>query len=580
MTATSEQLKIGSEFLGKYQVIASLGKGSMGRVFKARHKLMDRLVAIKTLIYANRDPKHQKELFHRFHQEARAASALSHPNLVSIYDFGTLDDGNAYAVMDYVDGQTLSEYIAQTGPVPYTECLEIFMQICAGLDHAHQKGIVHRDIKPSNIMIARTPTGAILAKVVDFGIAKLMPWSEKEATNVHESSQVFGSPLYMSPEQCQDKTIDHRTDIYSLGCTMYKALTGVAFARDDTLMGVLEKHVNETPAPFAKVVPEIDIPPALEAVVMRALAKHPDERFRDMHSMLKALKKIAGSDTASGAIGPAIRVLVADSSQADCKAMQKALSKNAEFEFVGQAQDGEDAIDQLLLVQPQVVIMNLHIKKATEAAKQIKERFASIKVIGMTTEEEADTVVGAFSAGIDGYCIRRPGYENLAAAIRAVVYGGTWIDPAVASSFLRACAHASEQVDEEAQAKTMEIVSLHEKDEATFLTILGETYQSEKKTFEAETLYRAAIALVEKHKGESATELVGPLLKLADTYFNQGKSEEAQECYLRALALRYRGEGGPNLDVGEIVDRLSQVSGGSAKLKELIRKTMSAIPSD
>jgi serine/threonine protein kinase len=582
MTATSEQIKIGTEFLGKYQVLDSLGKGSMGLVFKARHKLMDRLVAIKTLIYADRDPRHRKDLFLRFHQEARAASALSHPNLVSIYDFGTLDDGNAYAVMDFVEGQTLGDYITQKGPVPAAECIEIVMQICAGLDHAHQKGVVHRDIKPSNIMISRTPYGALIVKVVDFGIAKLMPWAEKEreSTNVAESSQVFGSPLYMSPEQCQNGTVDHRTDIYSLGCTMYKALTGVAFARDDLLMGVLHKHINVAPAPFAKVAPNIEIPPALEAVVMRALAKHPDERFRDMSAMLKAVRKVAGPATAGGVTGPTIRVLIADSSAADSKALQAVLSKNPEFEVVAQAKDGEDAIDKLLQTQPQVVVMDLHIKNANEAAKQIKEKFASIKVIGMTNEQQADTVLGAFSSGIDGYCIKRPGYENVSPAIRAVVYGGTWIDPAVASSFLRACAHASEQVNEEAQAKTMEIVSLKEKDEPTFITILGETYQSEGKTFEAETLYKAAIALLEKTKGQAVPELCGPLLKLADIYFAQAKSDEAQECYLRALALRYRGDGGPSLDVGVIVERLSKVSGGSAALKERIRKTMPDISND
>jgi DNA-binding NarL/FixJ family response regulator len=382
----------------------------------------------------------------------------------------------------------------------------------------------------------------------------------------------------MSPEQCQDKPLDHRTDIYSLGCTMYKALSGVAFARDELLMGVLHKHVHETPAPFNTVRPDLEIPAALEAVVMRALAKHPDERFRTMSDMLKALRKIAGPSAGSGVAGPTIRVLIADEQPSDIKAIQKALGKHPDFAVVAESRDGEDALDKLLLTQPQVIIMDLHLKKAAEVAKQIKKNYASIKVIGVTKEEDADKVVSAFSSGIDGYCVKRPGYDNLDAAIRAVVYGGTWIDPAVASAFLRACAHASEQVSLEAQERTMEIVSVQEKDECSFLCALADSYMADKKRFEAQALYRAAIALVEKSSGQTSAEMCTPLLKLADIYYTEGKSEEAQECYLRALALRYKGSGGnEDFDVNTIVERLAYVSGGSDALKERIRQTMSSI---
>jgi serine/threonine protein kinase len=560
MDTAASQLRVGHDFLGKYYVLAQIGKGSGGQVFKANHKLMDRLVAIKTVVCA--DEEARKEHLERLKQEARAASALQHPNLVAVYDYGILADGNAYTVMDFVEGESLEEILERDKIVPYQKCIEIFMQVCDGMEHAHERGVVHRDLKPSNIMVTRTADGTMVVKVVDFGIAKLMPWAGKEGLKMTITGEIFGTPFYMSPEQCLNKSTDHRTDVYSLGCTMYEALMGASPAVSDALMSVLSKHISEPAKPFKQFRKDLDVPEELEAIVMRCLEKEPDKRWGSMSEMLRELRKLAAPEKTNGSSSPVIRVLVADDSTTDSKVMQAILSKQHDIEVVGIAVDGEDAIDQLLTTHPQVVLMDLNMPRLSglDATKQIKQRFGSVKIIGISAERDSERVIQAFTAGIDGYCSKDGGLDTLPAAVRAVAYGGTWMDPAIASSFVRSAAQAAERQAEEKHVKTSEIPILESLDEGIFLCILGETYEEGKKMFEAETLYRAAIALIEKNKGQTDESLCTPLNKLANLYFVQDRMEQAQACYMRSLQLRYRDLNTtlPNLDVATLLDRLTK----------------------
>lgn len=215
---------IGKTFAERYEIISVLGIGGMSIVYLGRHKLMGRMVAIKMLHYILREDIRTLE---RFRLEAQAASSLSHPNIVSVFDFGVTDQGEPFLVMDYLEGESLAKLIARKGAVDYQRGVHFFRQICAGLDAAHQKGIVHRDLKSANIVLIRQSDQWEEVKILDFGIAKLAP-SIGRALHLTKAGEAFGSPLYMSPEQCLGGAQDHRSDIYSLGCLMYEVLAGVA----------------------------------------------------------------------------------------------------------------------------------------------------------------------------------------------------------------------------------------------------------------------------------------------------------------------------------------------------------------
>lgn len=280
----------GNMLAGKYNVTRKIGRGGMGAVYQATHVLMERVVAIKVVRanYANSDPVSLQ----RFRLEAKASSCLSHPNIMTVYDFGITDDGIAYLVMDYIDGVGLDVILRREGFLSPRRAISIFTQACNALAHAHDKGVVHRDLKPSNLMLVQDEYGNETVKIVDFGIAKMLPGRARSAEVLSDGGQVVGSPLYMSPEQCMDDDQDGRSDIYSLGCLLYEALTGFPPITDKHVLGIMYKHLNEPARPFATSAPERNIPTALETVVLKALAKNPENRHQSMREFEAELKRV------------------------------------------------------------------------------------------------------------------------------------------------------------------------------------------------------------------------------------------------------------------------------------------------
>jgi serine/threonine protein kinase len=277
---------IGQVFADQYEIISVLGTGGMSVVYKARHRLMDRIVAIK-LLHDDSD----KVAMERFKHEAKASSSLKHQNIISIYDFGIVGS-QAYLVMDCLDGKNLSEVLDEVGHIALDRAVHIFRQTCMGLEHAHKNGILHRDLKPSNLVLIKGEDGSELVKIVDFGIAKLLPNADKEQTRLTQTGDIFGSPLYMSPEQCQAKPLDNRSDIYSLGCLMYESLAGVAPLRGDTAYDTMTMHVSQTPRSFSEVVPELNINKSMEALIFRCLEKLPEDRYQSITEVLQDLPTI------------------------------------------------------------------------------------------------------------------------------------------------------------------------------------------------------------------------------------------------------------------------------------------------
>jgi serine/threonine protein kinase len=273
----ANELASGETFAGKYKILAKLGAGGMSVVYKAQDMVFQRPVALKIL---SPQLALDSKCMLRFQQEARALGAVSHGGIVSVHEFAVSEDGQQFLIMDYVDGQPLSEMLSSHGPLSVAECLEIAVQAADALSYAHKNGVVHRDLKPSNIMLARDEKGNQTVKIVDFGIAKVS--TLEGAQSPTQTGEIFGSPLYMSPEQCSGAKIDQRSDIYSLGCVIYEMLTGHPPHVADSALATAVRHLQDLPKPLSAVRSDITFPAGLQDVVARTLEKDVHARYQSM----------------------------------------------------------------------------------------------------------------------------------------------------------------------------------------------------------------------------------------------------------------------------------------------------------
>ncbi len=269
---------IGKLIAGRYEIIEEIGKGGMARVYKSRDNLLNRYVAVKVL---KDDYKDDKEFVRRFNTEAQAAASLSNPHIVSIYDVGC-ENGMYYIVMEYIEGETLKDYIDRVEVIPWRKAAEFALQICEGIEEAHNNSVIHRDIKPQNIIM--DPDGVL--KITDFGIAR----AATQATTTMASNNTIGTAHYLSPEQARGGYTDERTDIYSMGVVMYEMLTGVLPFDDSTAVAIAIKHLQETPTPITEINPTV--PEALEAIVMKAMTKEQNGRYSSITDMISDINKV------------------------------------------------------------------------------------------------------------------------------------------------------------------------------------------------------------------------------------------------------------------------------------------------
>lgn len=278
---------LGTIFNDKYELVELIGGGGSGLVYRARHLALGNTVALK-LLHLSAVP--QFETIRRFQREAKLTAQLAHPNIVTVRDFGLSEQGAPYLVMELLDGVSLSELLAKHGPPPLSEIIDFFAQACDGLFYANQKGLVHRDLKPSNFMLVRGAKDDIEVKIVDFGLARAT--AVDGAAKITATGHVLGSPPYMSPEQCRGEAVDHRSDIYSLGCALFEALEGKPpFAGRDPIE-VLVKHVT-IPAPEAilpGVAPIVQV--RINKVITRCLQKDKALRFASALELKEALQSL------------------------------------------------------------------------------------------------------------------------------------------------------------------------------------------------------------------------------------------------------------------------------------------------
>lgn len=281
-----------------YEFIGETGRGGMAVIYKAKNRKTGRLVAIKKMLASSLT----ETAFLRFQQEAKAITSLRHPNIIMVHEFGVAEDGEPFMVMDFIEGSNLGELIKEKGSLTIDESMHRFIQLCDALQHAHAAGVLHRDLKPGNVMLSSADGSFADARLVDFGIAKLMAKEGEEAEKLTMTGQLFGSPPYMSPEQCRGFSLDARTDIYSMGCVMFEALTGRVPIRGQSVLETIMMQVSETAPSMKEVCPEKDFPPILENIIAKALAKEADDRYQTMRELMVALMEAGIELRAPGTI--------------------------------------------------------------------------------------------------------------------------------------------------------------------------------------------------------------------------------------------------------------------------------------
>ena len=299
-----DETLIGRTFNGSYRILSVLGQGTMGIVYKASHNTIQRTTAIKIL--SGRFEGLGERL--RFEREAQAMNLLDHPNLIKIHDFGITEHNVPFIIMEFVEGKPLSELLSTQGTLPPKQALPIFIDICKGLEHAHANAIVHRDLKPANIMISED---CAHAKIVDLGIAKFVS-DEASCLVLTSAGEIFGTPFYMSPEQATNKTLDQRSDIFSLGCVFYEALTGDVPFTGDSFVDVTNAKMQGPRPSICREFPLARFPMQLDRIIQTALQVSPENRqssVTELNEQLIELQTTLEKGPVQNDLGPAKKFL-------------------------------------------------------------------------------------------------------------------------------------------------------------------------------------------------------------------------------------------------------------------------------
>jgi serine/threonine-protein kinase len=298
---------VGTTIFGDYVITRKLGEGGMGAVYMAENPEIEQTIAIKIL---HGHAAQNEELVQRFNREAKVICRLTHPNIIRVFVFGRLPNDTIFLAMEFVEGRTLRDVIEREGHLDELRAIAIMRQCLHALEEAHELGIVHRDLKPDNIMLTDFRNVGEFVKVLDFGIAKISDQPGSREAKLTQAGVVYGTPEYLSPEQAQAKELDGRSDLYSMGVILYEMVTGCVPFHANTAVAILAAHVYDEPQLPSKVA-QHEVHPKLDAIIARALAKNPAERYGTAMEFLEALEELESELT----MGAATKTTVLDASQ-------------------------------------------------------------------------------------------------------------------------------------------------------------------------------------------------------------------------------------------------------------------------
>lgn len=417
---------VGQKLNDRYVVEELIGEGATAAVYRGVDTRLRRTVAIKILL-----PHVHITTKQRFEREALAAAKLNHPGIMAIYDVGQ-DHDSSYIIVELVDGKPLYDYI----PAEPEFVAQMGQQICLALDYAHRAGIIHRDVKPANIYI----TSENNIKIMDFGLAIPVEGGQKRLTAL---GSIIGTPAYLSPEQAQGKPLDPRTDLYSLGVVLYEMVTGQLPFDADDIASILLQQVNKPPVAPREY--SSDLPIWLESVILRSLEKNPDNRFKNAAAMAAALAgpsragdtkatQVTDAGTFEEDTTPKIRVILADDHAVLRTALATYLDLSGDISVIGEASDGQQAIDLARTAQPDVVLLDLNMPNVggLQALPQIKAENPKVKVLVLTGRNETPFIMRALRGGANGYVLKTASEEELVKAVKDVYSGGLVLGEGVA----------------------------------------------------------------------------------------------------------------------------------------------------
>lgn len=553
--APPEDRLLGTVVGDRYKILSLIGSGGMGAVYKARHISLGKIQAIKVV---RQSSLCSDTAVNRFGIEAKAAGSLTHPNLVAVHDYGLTGFGEPYLVMDYVEGVNLLDVLKRDGCLNSSLVIELFEQLCDGLNYAHSQGVVHRDIKPSNIILTRTANGAPQIKIVDFGIAKLL---DPEVPELTQTGELFGSPLYMSPEQCRgQREIDARSDIYSLACVMYEALTGEPPFLGSNAIQTMYMQINEAPRGVQGASKRLNIPGALENVVMRALEKKPSERYQSMDAFRQDLLLIRGGGKPARSKNqlwfnkqPVRKRLVIYSvaaflgiwmavTAACCSVFapiifmpewQRTLNKANNHLRRGQYDEAE----QFYLRALELVDQS---HESANIRALVRSNFADFDLIMADTQEDNDRNLKALNL-----------YEQAEGLVTAENKGQPSVEQSACVGREGECYFRlkkySKAIESFRQAIAIsEISAKNGSDSSGLLYKIGRAYSAQGKQPEAELNYRHAIAAASKAHDEPNVEISNYYHYLANSLVDQKKFDAADKSYDQSEQIRRRISGDSN----------------------------------
>ena len=282
---------IGRVIDGRYAILDLIGQGGMGSVYKAQHTGLRRTVALKLL---HPGLARVPEVSKRFKREAQAIGRIEHPNCVRVTDFGQLEDASLYLVMEYLEGRSLGDVLADEFRIEITRTLRILQHVLRGLGHAHKSDIIHRDVKPENVLLVPQPSDPDFAKILDFGIAKMIGSAARDSSSgkLTQAGMAFGTPVYMSPEQAVGNPIDGRADLYAATVMAYEMITGLPPFNSEDKLEVMTMHTAKPVPPMREMAPDIAVPPQVEQLLLRGLAKRPDDRYSSADEYVAAIDMV------------------------------------------------------------------------------------------------------------------------------------------------------------------------------------------------------------------------------------------------------------------------------------------------